>query len=38
MLTLKHLETICNDLLNELVSADTDDFEYRMGTYEISFE
>lgn len=38
MLTLKHLETICNDILNELVSADTDDFEYRMGAYEINFE
>ena len=38
MLTLKHLETICNDILNELVSADTDDFEYRMCTYEINFE
>ena len=38
MLTLKQLETICNDILNELVSADTDDFEYRMGSYEIKFE
>ena len=38
MLTLKQLETICNDLLNELVSADTDAFRYRMGTYEINFE
>lgn len=38
MLTLKQLQDICNDILNELVSADTDDFEYRMGTYEINFE
>lgn len=38
MLTLKHLEDICNDILNELVSADTEGFGYHMGTYEIFFE
>ena len=38
MLTLKQLQDICNDILNELVSADTDDFEYRMGSYELKFE
>ena len=37
-LTLKHLETICNDILNELVSADTDDFEYHKYSCKISFE
>lgn len=38
MLSLKHLEDICNDILVELVNADPDEFEYRMGTYEINFE
>ena len=37
MLTLKQLQDICNDILNELVSADIDDFGYRMGSYELRF-
>lgn len=37
-LTLKQLQDICNDVLNELVSAEADDFTCRMGTYEINFE
>lgn len=37
-LTLKQLQDICNDVLNELVSASADDFEYRMGSYQLKFE